>query len=382
MNRSRIAVIMVFFLTVLSFVPTGANALELVTTTETVVVDDVEIEIVKTADNFIVLYDTSGSMGEVYKNTGQKKIDLEKAILKIRNAVLPDLGFNAGLYTFAPQSISLSTKTLKPYYAMQPYNKAEFDKAIDQLPTEAKGATLLQQGLSELDSILAGLKGHTVVFVVTDGTYTDRASRVKKQELFEEDENSPVGIAKALAKKYKVSFFVINSSSEEKESKVLNAVASISENSRVITFDQFINNPLALNGALFVLNEKMVQRSINIEKIIGAKLKKLLFAFDQTGINKNYTDGMKLLGEYLQATPKARLAISGFTDSTGTSEYNLGLSHRRVASVVDYLGEKFNISADRIVQVWYGEANPVASNATAEGRAQNRRIEGFIFWTE
>ncbi|MCD6188126.1 MAG: OmpA family protein [Desulfuromusa sp.] len=382
MNRSSIAVLMVFFLTVISFVPTGANALELVTTTETVVVDDVEIEIVKTADNFIVFYDSSGSMGEVYKDTGKKKIDLEKAIFKIRNAILPDLEFNAGLYTFAPQSISLSTKTLKPYYEMQPYNKAKFDQAIDQLPTEAKGATLLQQGLSELDSILAGLKGHTVVFVVTDGTYTDRSNRVKKQELFEEDEHSPVGIAKALAKKYKVSFFVINSSSEQKESKVLNAVASISENSRVITFDQFINSPLAFSGALFVLNEKLVQRSINIEKIIGAKLKKLLFAFDQTGINKNYTDGMKLLGEYLQSTPKARLAIAGFTDSTGTSEYNLGLSHRRTVSAADYLVEKFNISADRITQVWYGEANPVASNATAEGRAQNRRVEGFIFWTE
>jgi len=382
MGKVSITAMMVFLLLAIGLVPTGVNAFELVTTTETVIVNDIEIDIVKTADNFIVLYDTSGSMGDLYKDTGKKKIELEKAIFKLRNAILPDLTFNAGLYTFAPQSISLSTKTLKPYYAMQPYDKAKFDKAIDQLPTEAKGPTLIQQGLTELDPILAGLKGHTVIFVVTDGTYTDRDGHVKKQEIFEEDTDSPVGIAKTLAKKYNISFFVINSSSTEKESKVLQAVASINEDSRVITFDQFIRNPLAFSGALFVLEERIVPRSISIEKVIGAKLRELPFAFDQSGISKDYADGMKKLGEYLQANPDTRLAISGFTDSTGTAEYNTGLSHRRATSIADYLTKNFNISPDRITLAWYGEANPIASNATSEGRAMNRRVEGFIFMAE
>ena len=383
MGRVSIVSIMVFFLLAIGFVPTGANALELVTTTETVVVNDIEIDIVKTADNFIVLFDSSGSMGELYKETGNRKIDLAKAIMKVRNASLPDLKFNAGLYTFAPQSISLSTKTLKPFYEMQPYDKAKFDQAIDQLPTEAKGPTLLQQGLTELNPILAGLKGHTVVFVMTDASYTDRQStNAKNQEVLEEDMSKPVNIAKMLTEKYNVSFFVVNCSSTEEEPKLLTALDAIGEGTRVITFEELINNPLVFTGALFVLNPRLVQRSITIEKIIGAKLKKLHFGFDQTGISSEYAEGMQLLGEYLQETPKARLALSAFTDSTGSQEYNLGLSHRRVEAVADYLTEKFNISPDRIVLVWYGEANPVASNATSEGRALNRRAEGFIFWTE
>ena len=380
MSKVSIMVAMVLLL-VVGFVPTGVNAFELVTTTETVVVNDVEVELVKTADNFIVLYDSSGSMGELYKDTGKRKIDLEKAIMKIRNANLPDLKFNAGLYTFAPQSVSLSTKTLKPFYKMQPYDKAKFDQAIDQLPTEAKGPTLLQQGLSELDPILAGLKGHTVVFVMTDASYTNRDSNDNSnQEVLEENMDSPVGIAKSLTKKYNVSFFVVNSSSTDKESKLLDALDSIGERTRVITFEELLNNPYVFSGALFVLNPRIVQKSVNIEKIIGAELKKLLFGFDRAEINPEYNEGMELLGKYMQETPDALLSISGFSDSTGPQEYNQALSRRRAQSVANYLIDNFNISPDRITLAWYGAANPIASNATSEGRALNRRVEGFVYW--
>lgn len=379
MGKISITAIMVFLLLATGLVPTGANAFELVTTTETVTFNDIEVDIVKTADNFIVLFDSSGSMGELYRDTGKKKIDLAKAIMEIRNADLPDLKFNAGLYTYAPQSISISTKTLKPYYKMQPYDKAKFAEAIGRLPTEAKGPTLLQQGLTELGPILAGLKGHTVVFVMTDGSYTNRESDNTQEEVLAEDMSKPVNIAKALTEKYNVSFFVIDSSSTEKEPKLLKALNSIGESTRVISFETLLNNPYVLSGALFVLNPRIVQKSVDIEKIIGAELKSILFGFDQAEINPKYAEGMKLLGKYLQAAPDARLALSGFSDSTGSQEYNHLLSHRRVNAVADYLIENSNIAPDRISMAWYGAANPLASNATSEGRALNRRVEGFIF---
>jgi OOP family OmpA-OmpF porin len=361
----------VILLTAVCFIPKSANAFELVTTTETVVVDEVEIDIVKTADNFIVLYDTSSSMDEVYKDTGKRKIEIEKAILQIRNAALPPLDFNAGIYSFTPKSLTFSTKTLKPIYPMQPYNKTEFAKAIEQLPTDASGPTLLQQGLSELKDILAELTGRTVVFIVTDGKYTDRESMQK-----------PVDIARGLAEQNDVCFYAINSSPEEQESHMLKAVSSINECSRVITFDQFINNPLMLSGALFVINGRIVERSIDIEKIIGAKLNNLLFAFDSAEINEDYADGLKLLGGYMQDNPDVNLSIAGFTDSTGPQEYNLGLSRRRVESVTNYLVQKLNVESGRIILNWYGESNPEAGNDTVEGRNLNRRVEGFVFGME
>ena len=64
----------------------------------------------------------------------------------------------------------------------------------------------------------------------------------------------------------------------------------------------------------------------------------------------------------------------GHTDSTGDDAYNLDLSKRRAQSAVDYLVAK-GIDASRITVAGYGEARPVADNATAEGRAKNRRVE-------
>ncbi|MHB1401787.1 MAG: OmpA family protein [Thiobacillus sp.] len=66
--------------------------------------------------------------------------------------------------------------------------------------------------------------------------------------------------------------------------------------------------------------------------------------------------------------------VAGHTCSIGTEEYNLGLSQRRAEAVRNYLVSK-GVSADRLTARGYGESRPVASNATREGRAQNRRVE-------
>ena len=77
----------------------------------------------------------------------------------------------------------------------------------------------------------------------------------------------------------------------------------------------------------------------------------------------------------LKQEPEAVGVISaGHTDSIGTDAYNMKLSLRRAEAVKNYLVSE-GISAKRIKVEGFGEANPVASNATAEGRAQNRRVE-------
>jgi outer membrane protein OmpA-like peptidoglycan-associated protein len=66
--------------------------------------------------------------------------------------------------------------------------------------------------------------------------------------------------------------------------------------------------------------------------------------------------------------------VAGHTCSIGTEEYNLGLSLRRAEAVRNYLVSK-GVSADRLTVRGYGESRPAVSNATREGRAQNRRVE-------
>jgi OOP family OmpA-OmpF porin len=66
--------------------------------------------------------------------------------------------------------------------------------------------------------------------------------------------------------------------------------------------------------------------------------------------------------------------VAGHTDSVGTDSYNQGLSERRAQAVVNYLVAK-GINASRFKARGYGESEPVADNATDEGRAENRRVE-------
>lgn len=75
------------------------------------------------------------------------------------------------------------------------------------------------------------------------------------------------------------------------------------------------------------------------------------------------------------------VSIVGHTDSTGTDAYNQDLSMRRANSVKNYLLEK-GVSSSVISTSGMGESQPVASNATREGRSQNRRVEVILKGTE
>ncbi len=71
---------------------------------------------------------------------------------------------------------------------------------------------------------------------------------------------------------------------------------------------------------------------------------------------------------------KTVIKVSGHTDSTGSSEFNQNLSEQRAASVGTYLAER-GVGKGRIHVRGYGERQPIASNSSASGREQNRRVE-------
>ena len=75
------------------------------------------------------------------------------------------------------------------------------------------------------------------------------------------------------------------------------------------------------------------------------------------------------------------ILVEGHTDSAGPEDYNMSLSQRRAESVVNYLVAQ-GIDKDRFTVRWYGETQPRADNSTAEGKAQNRRVEMGIIASE
>jgi outer membrane protein OmpA-like peptidoglycan-associated protein len=101
---------------------------------------------------------------------------------------------------------------------------------------------------------------------------------------------------------------------------------------------------------------------------------KVLFDNDKSLVKPNYYPEVKRVADFMARHPEVRATIEGHTDSNASDAYNVALSQRRVDTVKKLLIEKYGIQANRLNSVGYGESRPVATNATAEGRQQNRRV--------
>jgi outer membrane protein OmpA-like peptidoglycan-associated protein len=106
-------------------------------------------------------------------------------------------------------------------------------------------------------------------------------------------------------------------------------------------------------------------------------LSDVLFDFDQASLKPGAKEKLAKVSGILLAYPTLHMNVEGHTDSIGTDEYNLGLSQRRADAVRDYLTSN-GISAANVQSLGLGKAGPVASNDTAPGRQQNRRVEMVV----
>ena len=98
------------------------------------------------------------------------------------------------------------------------------------------------------------------------------------------------------------------------------------------------------------------------------------FAFDSAQLNPQFNSVLDKVAQTLVEYDKTVIEVAGHTDSVGSDAYNQQLSERRANSVAAYLATRGVVNS-RVVTVGAGEAHPVASNETDEGRAQNRRVE-------
>ncbi len=107
---------------------------------------------------------------------------------------------------------------------------------------------------------------------------------------------------------------------------------------------------------------------------VAYRLQGVTFEFDSARLTSQAEARLDEDVQILLRHPDLEVEIAGHTDSVGDAAYNEGLSLRRAQSVRDYLVGK-GANAGNLTVKGYGESDPVASNDTAEGRAQNRRVE-------
>lgn len=120
-----------------------------------------------------------------------------------------------------------------------------------------------------------------------------------------------------------------------------------------------------------------VKLELGIEDASAGKrivLNAIYFEKGKSSINTNTSSDLEKLVQFLNDNPAAKLEIQGHTDNTGSLALNNKLSQDRANSIVNYLVSK-GISKARLLAKGYGPSNPIATNATPEGKAKNRRVE-------
>lgn len=116
---------------------------------------------------------------------------------------------------------------------------------------------------------------------------------------------------------------------------------------------------------------EVVREGNNLRLIMPSNI---TFASSQSAISPSFDDTLNAVAKVMNKYNKTFLNIEGHSDSTGDPSYNMLLSEKRAESVKSYLQQQ-SVNADRLFVNGFGDTQPIASNSTSQGRAQNRRVE-------
>jgi len=297
-------------------------------------------------DNFVLFVDQSGSMYQANKDAKDIKEIQVKKVLTQMNAEIPQLGYKGGLTLFAP----FETKV-----PMAPYSRPAIGAGIASIPDDQPvywRMTPMGQGLGDLNGVLSNLSGKTAVIMFSDGEQNEGPDPVATaQQLVSAHPGLCIHVVSFAESGYGT-WVNLNVS---KGCRFANGPSLIDNGPKMEEFvrDVFCGGPAA--------KQKIVLRGVN-------------FDFDKAVIRADGKPVLDAAIQTLKEQPDVRISVEGHTDSVGSDAYNQRLSERRAQAVVDYLAAG-GITRSRMSARGYGESKPVASNATDDGRAQNRRVE-------
>ena len=132
---------------------------------------------------------------------------------------------------------------------------------------------------------------------------------------------------------------------------------------------------------IIVFNQEGVTIRKEGNNLVLSMPEAILFDFDKAEVKNSVKGSLDILSKALRENNDIKLKIDGHTDYIGTDQYNLVLSVKRANAIKSYLTSN-GVNKNNISIEGYGKQNPVASNATSTGRAQNRRVEFIISRTD
>lgn len=345
-------------------------------------------EYTKKVDTFVVVLDASSSMNEDYN--GRPKIDIAKEIVARMNQTIPPLDYRAGLVAFGSGSC-LDGKDAKVLYGLTSYRRADLAAGLDSQKC-AGGVSPMSEGIKTSHAnVLQGNLGQTALIIVSDAKEIYEGGAIENLKKLKEAMGDKlcvypiqVGPDKGGKKfmddltKFGGCGFAVNADDISSP----NAMADYVKKVFLAPAPPKVAAAAPVAAAVVDSDGDGVPDSRdkcpNTPKGVKVnadgcwELKGVYFDSDKAVIKDT-----KVLDEataILKASPKITGEVRGYTDSTASAEYNQKLSEARAKAVRDYF-VKQGIAPERIRAKGFAETNPVASNDTVEGRAQNRRVE-------
>ena len=131
--------------------------------------------------------------------------------------------------------------------------------------------------------------------------------------------------------------------------------------------------PKAREQKMVVVKAEEMAKDINASGHVA--LYGILFDTDKATLKPDSEPTLAEIAKLIADTPDLKVVIVGHTDNVGAFDYNIDLSKKRAAAVVAALTKRFGVAADRMKSAGVGMVAPVATNASDDGRAKNRRVE-------
>ncbi|WP_426341954.1 OmpA family protein [Pseudoduganella sp. S-14] len=153
---------------------------------------------------------------------------------------------------------------------------------------------------------------------------------------------------------------------------VMVALSEYTDFQRVRQFMQIVE-PTVMEGGKVTVDTRAIQEGLQRDGKVA--LYGVTFDTNKAVIREQSSEQLEQMAKALQAQPKMKVFIVGHTDDQGEFDANITLSQKRAQAVADALAAKYGIAANRMTPRGVANLAPVASNASDEGRAKNRRVE-------
>jgi OOP family OmpA-OmpF porin len=313
-------------------------------------------------DAFVVVMDASSSMKFDYQD--RRNFYNAKDVVTHMNQTIPEMGYKSALVGFGSGSC-VNREDARVVYGPATYRTADFSNGLAKLEC-AGGVTPMADGVAVGGGTVKG-SGQVALIIVSD--------------FWEINSDAVIAAVDTLKADYgdRLCVHTIKVGDAAHGGDLTAALAGV--NSCGSSVDAA---SLASSAAMAGYVTDMLLAPATVVKYEKNTMSaSALFDHDKSNLKDEGKAALHTLDESIKARGASVVDIDviGHTDSDGTEEYNMGLSIRRAESVRDYMVSE-GVDAAIIDVSGEGESNPIASNATKEGRAENRRVDIHVGITQ